>query len=135
MPAKFTLETLNNRPLNREALKHLLAAQQDHDPGLQPMYQLLLWALEEGGLKWPHREGLEEPYQLFLERVAGQRDQGEAYRYLVEDPKEGPRLQEGDLERLNSPKAAARLLLENFQVAMTDDESLAPSYPPETQPE
>ena len=70
MTAKFTLESLNNRPLNREAVKHLLAAQQDPDPSLQAMYQLLLWGLEEGGLKWPHRQGLEEPYQLFLERVA-----------------------------------------------------------------
>ena len=134
MTAKFTLESLNNRPLNREAAKHLLAANVDPDPSYQAMFQLLLWGLEEGGLKWPHREGLEEPYHHFLERVAGQADQGEAYRYLVTNPKDGDRLQPGDLDRLDSPKAAARQLLEAFQVAMTEDESLVPSYPPETQP-
>ena len=130
MHAKLSLQALNNRPLNQEAKAHLLAAQQDPDPSLQPMYQLLLWGLEEGGLKWPHPEELADPYHHFLERVAVQRDQAEAYRYLVTNPKEGDRLDPGDLAKQEDPKAAARLLLEAFQVAMMEDQSLVPSYPP-----
>jgi hypothetical protein len=97
------------------------------------MYQLLLWGLAEGGLTWPHPEGSAEPYQHFLERVAGQPDQAAAYRYLTEDPRLGPeepRLQAGDLEDLDGPVEAARQLLDSFQESMTADESLVPSYPP-----
>ena len=127
------LHALNHRPLNREATTWLKRAKVDPDPSLQAMYQLLLWGLSEDGLTWPFQQGTAEPYHLFLERVAVQEDQEEAYRYLVEDLRLGPeepRLQAEDLADQENPQAAARRLLENFQDAMTSDESLVPNYPP-----
>lgn len=131
-----TVQALNSRPLNREAKDWLLKAKQEPDPSFQYLYQLLLWGLGPGGLKWEVQDM--EVYRNFLERVAFQDDQGGAYRYLVEDPRLGPeepRLQPGDLAELDSPKAAARRLLEAFQEGMTADESLVPSYPPGATPE
>jgi hypothetical protein len=137
MPAQLSLAALNNRPLNREATKHLQQANQEPDPSYQAMYQLLLWGLGPGGLKWTLAGADLEPFRNYLESVSTQANQAEAYRYLVQDPRLGPeepRLQEGDLARLDSPKAAAYQLLECWVEALTADESLVPSYPPTSQP-
>lgn len=130
------LHNLQRLPLNQEANKFLLQAQEEPDPSLQPLYQLLLWGLSKGGLTWPFLDEAAEPYQLFLERLAVQRDQLGAYNYLLLDPslgREEPRLEPGDLAAQRSPREAAVRLLDVFQDALTADQSLVPSYPPTTE--
>jgi hypothetical protein len=137
MPAQLSLAALNNRPLNREATAWINQAQVEPDPSYQAMYQLLLWGLGPGGLKWTLAGGDLEPFRNYLEDVATQKNQAEAYRYLVEDPRLGPeepRLAPGDLAAQKDPRGAAYKLLECWVEALTADQSLVPSYPPTSQP-
>lgn len=73
-------------------------------PATRRCSNLLLWGLEEGGLKWPHREGLEEPYHHFLERLAVQDDQEEAYCYLVEYPGRDHAFKRGTSKAATAPR-------------------------------
>jgi len=126
---------LNRNPLNQEAKSFLKQAGVDVDPSFQHLYQLLLWGVNEQGLSFIQKKWAAD-YLPFLEKLAFQLDQEQAYRYLVDNPESNDPadalLQEGDLARRDSPLDAAAQLLEVFQNALTLDENLVPSFPPNT---
>jgi len=127
---------LNQNPLNREAKRFLDQLDLEFDPSVQPLYQLLLWGLNEGGLSFRVKSWAAD-YLPVLEDLAYQPNQEAAYRYLtvnpaLEDEEEDALLQAGDLARRSSPLAAAAKLLDVFQNALTVDQNLVPSFPPNT---
>lgn len=121
------IKKLNNLPLNREALKHLLALGVKAELTSLYVLQLIQWNLERTDYE-PYFRYQRRMMEDFLYVLQQEEDQQAVLDYLLMGPPEersgdGPDVVAGDL-RKRSPQEAASLLTEQLHAVMSIDRLL-----------
>lgn len=131
----MTVKELNERPLNKAALKWLPAEWKPDPNEAQYVLALLQWALEQASLEY--RLNLRSFLENGLHMLLNQKDQEKALNYLLNSteslPPDEVSLNESLLsERLSNAQnreQAAKLLVDQLDQSMSADRSLWDRHP------
>jgi hypothetical protein len=133
MPFYELTPEIRNHPLNVEAARWLKLAKEPVEPSSQPVFQLLLWGLDQPSTQFQEPQ-LREALRHAAEVLAYQRPPKDALAYLLENPNGDPDEPNVDAEHLQSssrvPRQAANQLAFALHNRLQNDENLEDSYPP-----
>src|SRR5947208_3096804 len=104
---------VQNHPLNVESRRWLKLAKEDPDPSIQPVFQLILWGLDQPATPFQEPQ-LREALRHAAEVLAFRREPERALAYLLENPEGDPEEPNIDAHQVQSasevPQDAANQL-------------------------